>query len=200
MWRIYWTWKDSVEDYSKTIDIKFLKKYWYLDKWKTYQRWWLYWKRNWEDNWNIWVEVEKWGNRWYLRVFFTQTNFNWEKKELDYKIPLVSTACNYWGVRWWFLCPCNWNRCSILYLQNNWIFASRETLGLCYEKQRRSKRWRDFDKVFPDEYEAEKLYETIKYKFRNWKETRKYKRYLKLMRWDIPLEVLYQIEKQYLTM
>ena len=200
MWRIYWTWKNIVEDYSKTIDIKFLKKYWYLDKWNTYQSWWLYWKRNWEDNWNIWVEVNKSDNIWTLRVKFSQTNQNWEKKDLDYIIPLVSTCCNYWWVRWWFECPCKWNRCSILYLQNNWIFASRKSLNLWYDKQRKSKKWREFDKIFPDEYEAEKLYKTIKYKYRNWRKTRKYKKYLKLIKDDIPLEILNKIEMEYLTM
>ena len=65
-----------------------------------YKKWWLYWKRNWEDNWNIWVEVNKWKTNWYVRVTFTQTNYDWEKKELDYKILLVSTPCNYWWIRW----------------------------------------------------------------------------------------------------
>lgn len=143
MWRYYyWEWRYSVEDYTKTIDIKFLKKYWYLNVWVAYKTWWLYWKRFWEDNWNIGIEVNKWESSWYLRVSFNQTGPDGEKKEFDYKIPLVTTLCNYWGVRWWFLCPCKWNRCSILYLQSSWIFASRKTLNLCYDEQ---KRVRDID-------------------------------------------------------
>ena len=182
MWRYYyWEWKTSVEDYSKTIDIKFLKTYGYLDKWLYSRKWGLYWKRNWEDNWNIWVEINKWDTSWYIRVTFTQTNMDWEKKELDYKIQLVSTPCNYWGVRWWLLCPCKWNRCSILYKQNNWIFASRKTLDLCYGDQKESKRYRYMSylmwKPFNDMY---LLKDKIKYPYRNWKPTRKMRRFLKL--------------------
>ena len=182
MWRYYyWEWKNSVEDYSKTIDIKFLKKYWYLDKWVDYKKWWLYWKRNWEDNWNIWVELNKSETNWYVRVTFTQTSYDWEKNELDYKIPLVSTPCNYWWVRWWFLCPCKENRCSILYLQNNWIFASRKTLDLCYDEQKKSKRRRYMSYIMWDAFtKIELIRRTMKYPVRNWKWTRKARRILKL--------------------
>lgn len=180
MWRYYWNWRNSVEDY-KTIDIKFLKIYWYLDKWVDIKSWWLYWKRNWQNNWNIWIEVNKWENTWYLRVTFSQTNYNSEKRKLDYKIPLVSTSCNYWWIRWWFLCPCRWNRCSILYLQSNWIFASRKTLNLCYKSQKESKLARFYWKYLFSNYEKiEELKRTIKYPFRNWKPTRKIIRLMKL--------------------
>jgi len=43
-------------------------------------------------------------------------------------------------------------------------------------------------KVFPRYADAEKLYTTIKYPYRNGKPTRKYKRYLKLMLYHIPVE------------
>ena len=182
MWKYYyWEWKNSIDDYPKTIDIKFLKKYLYLYKWIDYKKWGLYWKLWWKDNWNIWIEVNKGEITWYLRIYFTQTNHYWEKKELDYNIQLVSTPCNYWWVRRWFLCPCWWNRCSILYLQNNWIFASRKTLNLCYSEQKESKKYRYVTyliwKPFNDIY---LLKDTIKYPYRNWKPTRKMRRVLKL--------------------
>ena len=182
MWRYYyWQWKDSVEDYTKTLDIKFLKKYWYLDKWVDYKKWWLYWKLWWNDNWNIWIEINKSETSGYVRVFFTQTSYDGEKKELDYKIPLVSTPCYYWGVRWWFLCPCKWNRCSILYKQNNWIFASRETLNLCYDDQKKSKRWRYMSFCMWDNLtKALVIQQSMKYPIRNGKFTRKARRILKL--------------------
>lgn len=194
MWRYGWNWKTSTEDYTRTLSIKFLKKYWYLDKWIGNKTWWLYWKLNWEDNWNIWIEITKWESSWIIRVYFTQTDREWIKKELDYEIELVSTSCNYWWVRWWFLCPCKWNRCSILYKQNNWIFASRKTLDLCYDDQKRSHQRRIFNIAFPNESKAMWIYETIKYKYRNWKATRKYKRYLKIINDDIPLDVLHKMQ------
>jgi hypothetical protein len=189
MWRYYyWSWKDSVEDYTKTIDIKFLKKYWYLDKWIDYKSWSLYWKRNWNDNWNIWVEVNKSEFNWFVRVYFTQTSMDWTEKRLDYQIPLVSTPCNYWWVRWWFLCPCKWNRCSILYLQSNWIFASRKTLNLCYDEQKKSKRRRYLSYIMCDN--LTKIYaiqQTMKYPVRNWKYTKKAQRILRLRK-KVPTE------------
>jgi len=182
MWRYYyWEWKNSVEDYSKTISIKFLKKYWYLDTWVDHRTWRLYWKRNWKENWNISIEIDKGETSWFVRVFFTQTSPDWIMKKLDYKIPLVSTPCNYWGIRWWFLCPCKSNRCSILYLQNNWIFASRKTLNLCYSAQKESKRYRYMDYLMWTPFN--KMYllkDKIKYPYRNWKPTRKMRRFLKL--------------------
>ena len=41
----------------------------------------------------------------YIRMFYTQTDgFTGEKTELDYKNPLVTTPCNFGGVRYWFIC------------------------------------------------------------------------------------------------
>jgi len=188
MWRYYyWEWKTSVEDYSKTLNIKFLKKYWYLDKLVNEKSWWLYWKINWEDNWNIWVEVNKWETNWYIRVYFTQTSSEWVKKQLDYKITLTTTKCNYWWVRWWFLCPCKWNRCSILYLQNNWIFASRKTLDLCYDEQKKSKKYRELNNIFISD-NIQRLMWKIKYPYRNWKPTRKMKKVLKLRKKELDID------------
>jgi hypothetical protein len=188
MWRPYWLWKRTTSDYSKTLNIKFLKKYWYLDKWLDYKSWNLYWTRNWEANWNIWIEVNKWETTWYIRVYFTQTSYDWVKKELDYKINLVSTPCNYWWLRWWFECPCKWNRCSMLYLQSNWIFASRKTLDLVYDEQKKSKRrrylwyimWDNLTKIYA-------IQKTMKYPIRNWKYTKKAQRILRLRK-KVPTE------------
>ena len=59
----------------------------------------------------------------YLRIYYTQTDyFTKEKKEYDYKIPVITTSCNYGGVRYWFCCPLTVNgkfcgkRVGIIYL------------------------------------------------------------------------------------
>ncbi len=80
------------------------------------------------------------------------------------------------------MCPCKENRCWVLYLQNNWIFASRKTLDLCYDEQKKGKYRRFLGKIFwPDDKKIEDLKESIKYPYRNWKETKKYKRLTKLL-------------------
>ncbi|NDK09558.1 hypothetical protein GW846_02165 [Candidatus Gracilibacteria bacterium] len=173
--------RDSVEDYSKTLSIKFLKKYGYLDAGVDYKKGGLYWKLGGEDNGNIGIEVNKGETSGYIRVTFTQTNRDGEKKSFDYKISLVSTLCNYGGVRWWFLCPCKENRCSILYLQGNGIFASRKTLNLCYDDQKKSKRYRYMGYLMGDAFvKIEVIRRTMKYPVRNGKLTKKAQRILKL--------------------
>lgn len=176
MWRYYyWQWRYSVEDYFKRLTIKGLKPF--LNRDREFQSW-SYW---WGNNWTISVDMTKWKTSWYIRVYFTQTGYDWVKKDLDYNIKLVSTPCNYGWVRRWFECPCKWNRCNILYLQNNWIFASRKTLDLCYDDQKKSKRWRYFSYLsWMNQARALALYRTIKYPYRNWKETKKLKRFIKL--------------------
>ena len=139
------------------------------------------------DKWQGLLSSDKFGQDKILRVYFTQTDNNtWKKEQFDYKIQLTSTPCNYWGCRYWFICPCGWNRSNKLYLQGNWIFASRKTLWLKYEDQNQSKKRREMNMVFWKEYEARELYKTIKYKWRNGKPTRKYKSYMKKMRVWIP--------------
>jgi len=179
MWRYYWSWKNTVEDFKKTISIKNLKESWFLI-WD-YKQWKITWYYAENEIWNIWIEIEKNDFSWYLRVYFIQTDETWNKKEFDYRIELVTTKCNYWWVRWWFLCPCKWNRCSILYLQNNWIFASRKTLDLVYEQQKESKKWRYFWYLLWDNFtKILEIRKNMKYPFRNWKPTRKMRRVLKL--------------------
>lgn len=182
MWRYYyWQWRYSTEDYPKTLSIKFLKKYWYLESWIDRKVWNLCWSIWWRDNGNIGLEVNKWKINGSIRVYFSTTNNEWEKTYQDYKIELVSTPCNYWGVRWWFLCPCKWDRCSILYLQNNWVFASRKTLNLCYDDQKKSKRYRYMWYLMWDAFvKIELIRRTMKYPMRNWRYTKKAQRIFKL--------------------
>jgi len=201
MWRhkdysIYYT-----NDY-KSIDISFLKKHWYLNS--DFRSWTITWSIAWEKTWSISVEVKrlrdlKNDQTRTLRVHFTQTDrYTWEKKNFDYIIRLTHTCCNYWWMRYWFICPCGWNRCWKLYLQGNWYFASRKTLWLKYEEQNESKKWRGFNRVFPHYYKAEQLYKTIKYPYRNWKPTRKYKRYMDLMKTHISDRDIMNLERDLL--
>lgn len=55
-----------------------------------------------------------------------------------------------------------------------------------------------FNKIFPREHKAEELYKTIKYPYRNGKETRKYRQYKKIMLYDIPDELLLKRQLKYL--
>lgn len=187
MWRYKWWGKNTTDDY-KSINIKKFKEWGYLQEW-TRKSWSIYWHINWNKNWEIWIEVNTIDINNYIRVKFSQTDrFSWLKENFDYKIRITKIKCNYWWYRYFFICPCSWIKCSILYLQNNWYFACRKILNLCYESQNYSKYWRLLDSILWKEYEAEKLYNTIKYKYRNGKITRKFKKYQRLARTNVSLE------------
>lgn len=155
------------------------------------------WTRNGEPNGSISFILTKDDYRGNVRVYFTQTSSSTgEKKEHDYIIQLESTPCHLWGRRWWFICPCRWNRCAKLYMQNNGIFASRKTLNLSYESRNTSKRWRYLDSVFwkGSGEEQYQLHKSIKYPYRNGKPTRKMRKYLKMTYTPYSDEQLHKME------
>jgi len=175
--------KDTVEEYSRVLSIFALKRDKFIRSWEYSQSSTLTWSRNWEPNGSIGIHIEKDDFVWTLRVKFTQTDREGEKKSHDYTIFLESTPCHFWGGRrWWFLCPCKSNRCAKLYLQSNGVFASRETLDLTYESKNQSKRWKHLDLVFgPREEDINDLCASIKYPYRNGQPTRKMKKYIDLV-------------------
>ena len=61
-------------------------------------------------------------------------------------------------------------------------FYCRKCNNLCYSDQNQGKIYRFLNKVYPKYNQADHLYATIKYKYRNGKMTRKYARYCKLMK------------------
>ncbi len=203
MARYYWSKKSTTDDYSKAISVFVLLRDKFLQKWVSYNSWTLRWTRNGEPNGNISIHINKDDYRGSMRVVFTQTDrSSWEKKDLDYTIQLESSPCHLWGRRWWFLCPCRWNRCAKLYLQNNGIFASRKTLDLSYESRNTSKKWRFLDHIFwkwtfP---EQEKLRASIKYPYRSGRPTRKMKRYLKMTSSPYTEKELHEMEMRMLKM
>lgn len=77
----------------------------------------------------------------YVRLSYSQTDrFTAEKKkDLDYKIELVTTACYFGGVRYWLVCPLANNgrlcgkRVAKLYLPGRQIyFGCRHCYNLTY--------------------------------------------------------------------
>lgn len=80
MWRYYyWSWKNSTDEY-KSINIKTFIDSWFLDKLATYRKWIFSWKVDWVENSSISVEIRKQETEWTLRVYFTKTDYDWEKK------------------------------------------------------------------------------------------------------------------------
>lgn len=73
----------------------------------------------------------------YIRLSYSQTDKEGEKKNFDYKVLLHRTPCNYGGYRYWFLCPlarngmmCG-NRSGVLYKAGDY-FGCRHCYNLTY--------------------------------------------------------------------
>jgi hypothetical protein len=199
MGRYYWSKRDTTDDYKK-FTIAFLKKYGYLDtdvtrKYGSIK--WSIWDQETGSMW-FWIEKNNEEMRWSVRVLFTQTKRDtWEKKDFDYKVPLLATSCHYGGLRWWFLDPCSETRlkCLVLYWQSNGYFASRNTLNLAYSTQNESKLWRLYGYILWDNHiKASKIAETIKYPYRNGRPTKKMRRYLRLKKNSPSIEEMENFE------
>lgn len=145
-----WSWSNrwTVEE-SKSITTKFLNQHHYFDggiRWGS-----LTWKRNGQETGNISLQVSTVEGDEHIRFMYTQTDRQTgEKAELDYKARIVSTACNYGGKRWWFICPlvvngipCN-RRVGVLYLAGGKYFGCRHCYNLTYTSCKESHRFDSF--------------------------------------------------------
>ena len=72
-----------------------------------------------------------------VRLKYTTTRWDGEKRESDYWIQLETTPQPFGGRRWWFICPRTGRRAAKLYLPNGaFTFASRQAYRLAYACQR----------------------------------------------------------------
>jgi len=179
MGRYYFNTKKEADDLKK-ISIFWLKKNNFLHSW-------ISGSINWTNNTsgkenNVAVCVSITDEDKYLKIAYTQTNADGEKKDFDYKIPITSTACNYGGVRYWFICPftargvyCG-RRVAILYKGGDY-FACRHCYDLTYYSKNKNRRFSYFPYgVLTLCDKAEKLAEKIKTPYYAGKPTRKQRR------------------------
>ncbi len=168
-------------DELKKIETSFLKKHDYFSGWKSGL---ITWTSSWSQNKNsVSVEVSTLESDNYLRIHYTQTDRDTEEKEnFDYKIPLTTTACNYGGKRYWFICPwyksgvyCG-KRVGVLYKDGDY-FACRHCYNLTYASRNLSGKYKMFGNVTaPD---VDKARERVKRTHYKGKPTRKYLSYLR---------------------
>lgn len=74
---------------------------------------------------SVWMKVEDGAIRFVYRLR--------GKHDVNERVPLINTACNYGGERKWFACPCCGKRCAILYLGQR--VACRTCYRLTYASQ-----------------------------------------------------------------
>jgi hypothetical protein len=84
-----------------------------------------------------------------VRLHYTTTRWDGERRESDYWIQLATTAQPFGGRRWWFVCPRTGRRAAKLYLPNGaFTFASREAYRLAYRCQREAPHDRALRRAF----------------------------------------------------
>jgi hypothetical protein len=106
----------------------------------------------------------------YARFIYTQTdNGTGEKKNFDYKVPIVETPCHLGGTRYWFKCSlyksgqyCG-RRVGVLYKNGDW-FGCRHCYDLTYSSRKANKKYRYYPmfRVLELDAEIEKAYKKAK--------------------------------------
>jgi hypothetical protein len=119
---------------------------------------------------NISVQVSVWDEEKYARFIYTQTdNSTGEKKDFDYKVPIVETPCHLGGTRYWFKCSlyksgqyCG-RRVGVLYKDGDW-FGCRHCYNLTYSSRKANKKYRYYPmfRVIELDAKIEKAYEKAK--------------------------------------
>jgi hypothetical protein len=84
-----------------------------------------------------------------VRLHYTTTRRDGERRESDYWIQLETTPQPFGGRRWWFICPRTGRRAAKLYLPNGaFTFAARQAYRLAYRCQREAVHDRALRRAF----------------------------------------------------
>jgi len=154
-------------DYCKKIEIWWLLRD--IKKKNGYKYSTVSWGRNGSDG-SINVEVSVYGEEKYARFIYTQTdNHTGEKKDFDYKVPIVETPCHFGKTRYWFKCHLYKNnkycgrRVGVLYKDGDW-FGCRHCYNLTYCSRNENRRYKFYPmfRVLDLDMKIEKLYEKTK--------------------------------------
>lgn len=74
----------------------------------------------------------------YVRLIYSVTDREGKRTDYDYQVSLVTTPCNFGGVRYWFGCPSCGRRVGVLYLAPGDVyFRCRNCNNLSYNSRNR---------------------------------------------------------------
>ncbi len=75
----------------------------------------------------------------YVRLIYSVTDRKGKRTDYDYQVSLVTTPCNFGGVRYWFGCPSCGRRVAVLYLAPGDVhFRCRNCNNLSYHSRNES--------------------------------------------------------------
>jgi len=178
----------AIAEQTNRLSVFFLKKHGYLPQGQSWRYGSIKWSLgDWENNMSFNVKTS--GDEYetketsYIQLLYTVTvRHTGEKTDMDYKIPLVTTPCNYGGKRYWFICELSKNGCycgrrvGVIYSVDKY-FGCRHCAEIAYAKQMEGGKFRWNGVSIPDIERAEK---EVKRYYYNGKPTRKYRRVMRL--------------------
>lgn len=183
MGRIYWDKKETVESCTD-LTIGWLKKHGYLTGYKSGG---ISWTTNWGTKTSVGLSVSL-GRDDYLNLSYVLSRGE-TKEELDYQIRLLSTPCNYGGLRYWLHCPLQPNgrncrrRVTTLYLPpGGKYFGCRHCYQLTYESRNVGRGHLSYFRETYNYITKLEEFGEIKKETYAGKVTRRYRRYQKLLR------------------
>lgn len=120
----------------------------------------------------------------YMRLRYTQTDDEGNKKDFDYKVELITTPCKFGGQRFWFTCPLTVNgkvcgrRVGVLFKAGDY-FGCRHCYNLAYEVQNKGGSSKISGKIV-SLLELDRMKNDIKRIRYNGRYTKRYVKYLEL--------------------
>lgn len=175
-------------EWSNRLSVFFLKKHGYLDRNFSYKAGSISWSYGGEPKSNIsfYVGRNDWGTpeeTTHINLQYTHTDsWSGEKSNMDCRVNLTTTPCNYGGVRYWFICPLTKNgiycgrRVGVIYSIGKW-FGCRKCGNIAYASQMKGGKFRGSNVTAPD---IEKLEGEIRRYYYKGEPTRKHKRLIKM--------------------
>ena len=124
------------ERYPK-LDIFWLKNHGYFDGRKTGV---IDYSDSWKNKNSIRIEMLLSGEEKEIRLLYTCTRSDTDKKSLDYTMPLVTIPCNLGGVRYWFRCLYCLERAGVVYIARDELFYCRECNNMTYYSRVKNRR------------------------------------------------------------
>lgn len=165
---------DTIED-LRSFDIAFLRKHEYL-KPNHFKPGSIIWTSGNGTKNSISIKVVTNDSTGVLTLDYT---FN-STEQINYEIELITRPSNLGtGLIWFFVCPYTGRVCRKLHLINGY-FKHRSALpGLMYQRQIESKKWREWNRIFANEFNDHiraELYSKYFKKFYRGKITKRYAR------------------------
>ncbi|NOU46812.1 MAG: hypothetical protein HOO86_07095 [Bacteroidales bacterium] len=167
----------TLYDNLKTVSISFLNKHGYL-KPNQWQSGTISWSRNGNKLGSISIRVNTHPENPYLEL-----DYKCNEAPINYRIQLISAPSNLGkGVVWYFVCPHTGKRCRNLYLADTYFYHRSAFRGCMYEKQTKSKKYRQLDKTLGVYYRTDQLFEQLyKKHFKKQYAGKPTKKYLQIM-------------------